>query len=333
MPRSFRMVIRGFSTLLLDIYRLAQECSGTEFQNKALEKIKLLVPFDRAMWGTATMTDSGIDIHTLNLHKTLPGMIEAYERIKQYDSPAAEVARYPKATMCWNISDIEEAELREFMDRFEHRNLLITSTIDANTRFATWLSLYRMDANHVFSGIELAFVDELAEHLMQALAINRVVRMEQIANDISRERWSVAIADRKGVIYHADIAFKDLIKKEFNTHSFLHLPDEINAQLHKNRFEVVGKRTFWQGQFEDDLFILKARDKHQIDTLSAKEFKVAQLISDGLTLKQVSEGLNRSPETIRTQLRIVFKKLGINKVTQLPSLLSLRSVNVDAGES
>lgn len=49
------------------------------------------------------------------------------------------------------------------------------------------------------------------------------------------------------------------------------------------------------------------------------------LLSSGLSLKEIAQKLNRSPETIRTHGKSIYTKLGTNKVTQLPNLLSERA--------
>lgn len=59
---------RDFSELLLRLYRLSHELPIEAFQDAALDLVKPVLPFDSSMWGTATRTDRGIDIHTIHLH-------------------------------------------------------------------------------------------------------------------------------------------------------------------------------------------------------------------------------------------------------------------------
>jgi DNA-binding CsgD family transcriptional regulator len=43
-----------------------------------------------------------------------------------------------------------------------------------------------------------------------------------------------------------------------------------------------------------------------------------------MTHKQIARQLDRSPETVRSQIKSIFEKLQINTVTLLPPLLALR---------
>lgn len=51
--------------------------------------------------------------------------------------------------------------------------------------------------------------------------------------------------------------------------------------------------------------------------LSAAERRVAEGICRGLTEKEIAEGVYRSQHTIHTQMKAIYKKLGIRKDTEL----------------
>ena len=81
-----------FSNLVLCLYRAAGEQPLNAFQDEALSIIKRMLPFDRSMWGTATNTPAGIDIHSIHLHNEPQEMPEFYEEVKHQDSAAAACA-------------------------------------------------------------------------------------------------------------------------------------------------------------------------------------------------------------------------------------------------
>jgi DNA-binding CsgD family transcriptional regulator len=322
-------ILSAYSTLLLGIYRQAQELPVQEFQDMVLGDMKALLPFDSSMWGTATMTETGIDIHSLHLHNTTQAMIEAYQQVKHLDVAAARVAAQPIATMAFNTRrDFPGPELsayRDFLHRFGHENTLITSEINPITQFGQWVSLWRADPGQVCTPEETELFACLAPHLMQALAINQRVHLDRFMGDVAREKWSVALADGHGVLYHADRSFLDLVALEWRSPERDRLPQILVERLVSQESQVSGAHVVVRRRVERGLLFLKARQREEVDNLSQREFLVASLLANGLTHKQVAARLGRSPETIRSQSKVVFHKLGINSVARLAAKLALRS--------
>lgn len=318
----------AFSHLLLTIYRRAQELDVQRFQDQILTDLKVALHFDSSMWGTATMTPAGIEIHSIHLYNLPAAMLPAYEKIKHLDTSAVQVTQRPRATMGFNVerdfagSDYEA--VRRFCDEFGHRNYFVTSEMNARTQFVHWISLFRTDAQRVCTPAELELLSFLAPHLMQALALNRLVHLDRLGGDTARETWAVAIADTRGVIYHADPRFRDLMHLEWAGPSDDRLPAGLAAQLTGLENRVVGQRVVVERTLEHEVLFLRARRRHAVDSLSARELMVARLLADGLTQKQVAAQLDRSLETIRTQARTVFDKLDINTVVMLAPCLALR---------
>lgn len=318
-----------YSHLLLTLYRLAQECPIHQFQDAALTLLKTYLAFDSSMWGTATMREGGIDMHSIHLHNSSPAMLEAYEKVKHWDTAAMQMTARPTMTLGFRVEDFpgeHNAEIRQFLHDFGHRNFLITSDIHPATRFVQWVSLYRSDLASRCLEQEIDLLACLAPHLMQALAINRLVHLDRLSHDTVRAKWSVAIADQRGVLYHADARFKALVGAAWHSDDPQHLPPALLKQLieHPERPQMGGGGVIVRHSREQDLLFLKARASEAVDMLSEREFLVARLIATGLTQKQVATQLNRSLETIRSQIKAIFNKLDINNVALLGALLAVR---------
>jgi len=187
-----------------------------------------------------------------------------------------------------------------------------------------WVSLYRASAGQVCTPQETELLACVAPHLMQALAINRLVHLDRLTGDEAREKWSVAIADSRGVLYHADKRFRELVQSEWPAEDEEQLPRALLDGLMADDNQVVGARVVVRRSLERGLLFLKARDRALVDDLTAREFLVARLLASGLSQKQVAAKLDRSPETIRSHVKGIFEKLGINNVAMLASLLMLR---------
>ena len=61
------------------------------------------------------------------------------------------------------------------------------------------------------------------------------------------------------------------------------------------------------------------------EKLSAREMEICQLISQGLSNKKISHELNISPHTVKTHLRNVYTKSGLNNRTSIAIKFSKKS--------
>lgn len=322
-------MIQQYSTLLLQLYRHAQALPVDKFQDATLELVRPHVHFDSSMWGTATMMEDGIDIHSVHLYNSSPAMLKEYQKIKHFDTAAMRVTAQPTLTLGFHVEDFPgdaNREFRQFLHDFGHRNFLITSDINPVTRFVQWVSLYRKDLDARCTGTDIDLLACLAPHLMQALALNRLVHLDGLVRDAAREKWCVAIADIKGVIYHADDRFKRLV---LAARTLADLPSALLQKLLAPSASIACiayADVVIQSNRQGEILFLKARARESVDALSDREFLVACLIARGLSQKQVAARLDRSPETIRTQVKAIFAKLSISNIATLGMMLAVRDI-------
>jgi DNA-binding CsgD family transcriptional regulator len=322
-------VLTDFSNLILSIYRAAQELPVHQFQDAILASVKRTLPFDSSMWGTATLNETGIDIHSIHLHNLDAQFLEAYEKVKHQDSAAAGLMTQLRATIGFDaeqeFTGADQAEMRAFSKSFGHQHCFITSDFNPTTRFTHWVSLFRADSTMPCMQHEIEFLENLAPHIMQALAINRLVHLDRLTGDVARETWCVAIADRRGVLYHADDRFRLLMNLEWPGRADRDkLPAKLLELLHTGDDHVSGKHVVVKRSLEKDILFLKARDRMPVDDITPRELLVARLLASGLTHKEVAQRLERSPDTISSQAKTVFDKLGINNVAMLSRSIMLR---------
>jgi DNA-binding CsgD family transcriptional regulator len=255
-------------------------------------------------------------------------MFAAFGRVAHQDSAAVRVASQPRMTIGFSAEEEfhrpEQAGILQFARDYNQHHCLITCDINPLTRFAHWVSLFRSEPGRRCRPEEIEFLDALAPHLMQAVTINRLVHLDRMVGDAARESWAVAIADTRGVVYHAERRFRDLMNEDFRMDGSDRLPDALLRRMERGEPRIQGDRVVIQHSMEEGLFFLKARARHPVDTLSPREFAVAEMVARGLTQKQVAARVGRSPETIRSQVKAIFAKLDINNVTLLPPLLVLR---------
>ncbi|UUZ76278.1 LuxR C-terminal-related transcriptional regulator [Polaromonas sp. P1(28)-13] len=311
-----------FNTLLLRLYRLSQELPIQHFQDAALAQIKRVLPFDSSMWGTATTKPEGIDIHTVHLHEKSPEMLLAYEPVKHQDSAAATVFGKSHVTRTFHaeswFSDQKTRELRDFLRRFGHENIFIAADSNPRTNFVHWISLYRADKEAHCTEDERLLLGELAPHVMQALAMNRVMHLDYLeAADKALSPYGSAIADACGVLYHSDPQFKGLAQAEWNGWSGLILPADLMDALSSGHERFIGRTMVVRQYVEHGLLFLKARSRCLADLLTLREWTIARLIAKGESHKEIARALNRSPATVRNQIQVIYEKLQVGSIAML----------------
>ncbi len=85
-----------FSRLVLELYCAARETPIDKFQEAALLLLKPALRFDSAMWGTGSVSERGMEVHNLHVHKSSPGLITFSQQINYQDRIADEVMMLPE---------------------------------------------------------------------------------------------------------------------------------------------------------------------------------------------------------------------------------------------
>ena len=210
------------------------------------------------------------------------------------------------------------------MRRFEIENMLATTVIDPATRFAHWILLYRAERDAGYTPEETGLLALLAPHVMEALAINRKLHLERLgpSEQDAAPRGS-AIADLRGMVYHADARFAALAGEEWGDWQERRLPAALASHFQHDGERFRGHAVVVDARVEQQLLFLKARPRCRADGLTAREFTIAKLIAKGDTHKEIAQTLTRSPATVRNQIQAIYEKLEVGNIAGLIGALRL----------
>lgn len=314
------------SSFLLRLYRLSHELPIHEFQDAALRLVREVLPFDSSMWGSAAPTPQGIDIHTIHLHNQPPEMLVAYEEVKHLDTAAQAAGQQLRHTLAFNAGDWfsnpGQAALRDYGARFEQANFFISSDFDPGTQLVHWVTLFRADEQARCTQGESELLALLAPHVMQALTLNRVAHLDRL-DALGADGRGSAICDLRGAIYHADRPFETLLKAEWSGWNGNRLPNGLVETFQRGTAQHRGAVVVVSHRIEQGLMFLRARPRSVVDDLTPRERAVAELVARGSTYKEIAQILQRSPATVRNQIRSIYDKL---KITHIAGLIdALRS--------
>lgn len=318
------------SSLLLQLYRLAHELPIDVFQDAALDLVRPVLAFDSSMWGTATTAVEGIDVRTLHLHRKSPEMMIEYEEHKHLDTAAAHFFGKGHGTRGFNSatwwgSNLDKPFL-DYVQRYDQNNIFITMDSDPRTNFMQWISLFRADSDDYCLPEEERLLADLSPHLMQALALNRVMHLEKDAPEFTPKRQrGNAICDLHGTIYHCDVTFITLLQHEYCGWSRKALPKPLLDHFMAAQSRYVGNEIAMTYKLEQRLLFLSVRPRCRVDGLAPREYTVAQLLARGSTHKDIALILDRSPSTVRNQIQSIYEKLQVNNVAGLICEMQLAS--------
>ncbi len=318
-----------FGDLLLHVYRLSHEQPLQTFQDASLDAVRRVLPFDSSMWGSATYGATGIDIHTLHLDRQPIEMLAGYEAIKHLDTAAAEVALQPRATMAFDAAmqfgAPHQKAIKAYGERFGQRHFFISSAMNPANGLVQWVTLFRTRADAHCTESERSLLAAVAPHLQQAMGYNRVRHMEALAtNDThathsapTATRRAQAVADLRGMVYHATPSFDALLRGEWSAVPDGRLPQPLMQRFASGNSRFAGRTLVARCHVERELLFVNARPSCAADHLTPREWQVAWLLAKGLSHKEIARQLDRAPATVRNHIQAIYRRLGVGSVASL----------------
>jgi DNA-binding CsgD family transcriptional regulator len=135
-----------------------------------------------------------------------------------------------------------------------------------------------------------------------------------------RDGWVTGIVDRAGIVHGEDAGFVSALQIEWPAWQGHRLPAPLLAVMtcrNSAHWQYLFSRIMVEFSAVDELFLMAARARRVDDALSDRERSVADRYAAGATYREIATALQLSPATVRTYLRNVFAKLGVNNKAQI----------------
>jgi DNA-binding CsgD family transcriptional regulator len=318
-----------FSDLLLSLYRMARESSLDEFPELALRLAREhYLEFDTARWGAATFTPRGPTLHYTHLLDESPDMLRDYEEVKSQDLPVFDLGlagagfqsiRYRSRTA---FRGRKTRGILAYARKYRHENNMLSWHIRPDDGFTNYLSTYRSDPDAEFSAHDRSLALTILPHLLEALAVNRMVNHEHLVEAGSRRRYLLGVADARGVVHHADPGFYDLLAREWSRIPANRLPAELVDLLARGE-RFIGRQVVAAARVLGELIFLKARAAGPADQLPPRELQVAKAVARGRTYREIAGELGISAATVRNHIQSIHEKLGVRNTAELIAKITL----------
>jgi len=310
-------LLQAFSSMSLELQRLAQNQDIEGFHSPALACIGQVLPFASAWWGRAALIDGLPEEHSSYLHNLPPSYLADWQSIRHIDVTVGRVHARPGQSVIIDMADPANGPgLNWLGQRHGIGELLCVVHVDPRTQLSDHLALYRAPDAPRFSEQDRLILDNAMLHLVAAVSANHIRTLVTKRESLSpSHNLALAVCDQRGTLHCAERGFVDLLLTEWPDWSGPLLPLTLDADGHD------GKHLQIEASAVGDLFLLAARARTPLAQLSPRENDVAQGFGEGKTYKEIARDLGMSPNTVRHHIRAIYHKLGVNDKTRIAHLL------------
>ena len=322
--RDMTPIRHDVSAFLLDLYRAARSVPVETFRDWMLDRLKTVIPFDKAFWGTGDAYAQ--TVHAAHLHNMPAELLASWSRFKDekdilmlaiFASPGKTVGIFDLTT--WE--ERRQGEVyRSHSSLFGIEDAIATIIEDRTTNLFTGLSLYRSDRNTLFAPEDKAIKEFLFPHLVEAVDRNL---FESLREEPDGRPDAMGACLPTGILSQSEPSFGALVRLEWPDWTGPMLPEplaalatEAGGGAHK------GVRTVFEVMPHGPAVILKGRRIGPADTLTPREQDIAALYAAGRTYKEIARALDISPSTVRRHLEASYRKLEVSNKVELLRVLS-----------
>lgn len=317
------------SNLLIELYRAAQGMAVDEFQEFSLGLLNSLVPFDSAIYGSGVLKQQGLQIHECFLHNKPVEVLSDYAAITHADPVLRAARANPGRVIRFHPPTLflgkEKRQLFNYAKRYEHSNGMSTVHIDQDAPHAQILSMWRADKDSYFLKQDGWMAEQVMPHLLEALKVNQALAIHRSVK--GPDRSTAAIARQNGALHFCGMGFRKLVNMEWPDWESAILPGPLMDELAR-----IGSTGFYTATIRvsvkcigELLFLKASRVAASVSCptirpellqgaygLTPAEARVAIVLLEGSSARNVADYLNVSHHTVRTQIKQIYDKLGVD---------------------
>ncbi|QJE02834.1 response regulator transcription factor [Massilia forsythiae] len=313
----------SYSSLLLNIYQAARNLTPDEFNVAIMAMLRTKLDFDAARLLGADISNGEVVVQSSIMYNIPTNNALDWESIQRRDLVlpyALANLGIPVSFHCPTLfAERQHAIMRDYVQRYEHRNGLVMVLASPENPLVDGLSLYRADADAHFGAREQHLMVDLMPHVQEALKLNRQLAVATMPAD---ERNVLLIAQLDGLIHYSTPEGRHLMLSEWPDWRPACLPVFLLEDLRRlGSTEYRGQRIVIRCQRRNALLFLHVTAHSPRTRLSPRELQVARLYGRGLAAKAVAKELSISQATARNTLQKIYQKLNVHDKAELAQLL------------
>ena len=306
-PRSARDAAPALP--LLALYGAAAEQPLAQFERTALRLLAEALGCDGAVWGYGVRDAQGMRItHAVVLDRP-EGLLPDYGAVAAGDPLTAAFLGAPAAVHGGEVdrlyADAARAAVHDYLARYDIAHLMLCGAplpAAATDGALGWFTLYRAGRD---APLQAAQRDALAAAVPFWLQAHEMCARLALARDAGSAGY--ALADRGGRIHFADDGFRASLGPG-GRRGRASPPDRAAQAFDLGDARITARA--W-----GDWQVLQARPREEApagERLSAREAEVARRYAAGASYKEIARAQGVAPDTVRTQLQHVYRKLGVH---------------------
>jgi len=306
---------------IADLYRSGLSVPPEAYRSWALKRLKSLLPFDGALWGSGTYKDWRF--HTA----ALVGISDEYPRTLEETRPINPIlprmlARLDEPVdmedVCPDKVFFKSEIYRRCFGRFGISRILATAHADPRSGLVSVLSLYRRSRKAHFSPAEKALQRRVTFHLFQGASHAFFLHLMRTFTEEQREAGAAAaVVDSHGSFYEAQPRFLDLLESHFPGVPLNALPFSVPPPGATRASGGLCIRS----QALGDLHCVLVWPEGPLDRLTEREREIVFAVTQGLSFKQAARKVGVAPSTVANHLYRIYRKLGVNSRSELAGLV------------
>jgi DNA-binding CsgD family transcriptional regulator len=313
--------LESVNDLIAGLYRYGRDVPIGDFQRWALERLREVIAFDSAAWGTSS--ESPRSINAVHLHVQPREVIEAYVRDGWQAKDFLRAACVANPGVAVNVADLmspagwrRTAMYRQFARPHGIEWVLCAIHTDPQAPVDSFVALTRGDRQRPFSDQDRRRFQVLLPHLIEAMRANHAWHFEHAtAPKHALPAFGMGVSDRAGIVHDCNRSFSRLIRSEWPGWAGATLPAVLVASFARGTF--VGQRIDVDAEPLGDQWLLRARAGGAAKQLGRRERQVAELYARGMDYREIARTVGVAPTTVRNQIRASFRKLGVTSKLDL----------------
>lgn len=321
------------NSAVLDLHESVQRAPFSTFRETCLQRVRGLIPFDAAIWG------SGVEepqlIFGIAACDFPPGRLMEYGmRWQAHDVLRRAVSQRPGESLRnEDIQSLDEhyaSEIyREFCGPAGIEHALGVTQIDHVTKVGELIFLFRSDRRAVFRDDERDALGLLMPHLAAAWRHRLLWHVAGQTTGTGVTPLALAeghaVIDPLGQVHASDAAFGLRMRSLYPDWIGPQLPDELKRRIDQGSSQIRSRAQGFRLHRGQDRHILSLATEAETPLLSPAERRVALLFAQGLTAPKVASDLRISRATVRNHLTAIYAKLGVHSKIELVRRLSAMS--------
>lgn len=308
----------ALSGLTLTLHRGADAPCSEDYRAWGLRQLQGELPFDSGIWADGRVENGAPEIHSAYLHNRPMQMLADYETVKSQDAFFQESVRNPRRAAAMEPLRMSLPEhVVAYLQKWKVWQVLTMLTSDPLTGLLTSIAIWRDNCDRPFSESERLFFEQVHPHLIESYAVSRIRQLVRAALPTNAESYSSAAVDASGCLQVVSSDFVQLLLDEWPDWRGPLLPADLKHLMETKGGPHVGRCIVAKSIQAGEAVLLQVRWKRPADELTARESEIAEGFARGMTAKQVARELGVSPETIRSHLAVIYKKLRVKNQTQM----------------